>query len=68
LNTISLTGYYGPETRKIAEILVDSQMIDFISSDMHHPRHAEAFKRTLLMPYLEKLIAEDYPLKNTLLL
>ena len=68
LNTISLTGYYGPETRKIAEILVDSQMVDFISSDMHHPRHAEAFKRTLLMPYLEKLIAEDYPLKNTLLL
>jgi len=68
LNTISLTGYYGAETKKIAETLIDNQMIDFISSDMHHPRHAEAFKRALLMPYLEKLMAEDYPLKNTLLL
>lgn len=68
LNTISLTGYYGPEAKRIAETLVDNQMVDFISSDMHHPRHAEAFKRALLMPYLEKLIAEDYPLKNTLLL
>jgi hypothetical protein len=33
---------------------------------MHHPRHAEAFKNALRMPYLEKLLF-DYPLKNTLL-
>lgn len=67
LNTISLTGYYGLEIKKIAETLVDNQMIDFISSDMHHPRHAAAFHQALLMPYVEKLMAEDYPLKNTLL-
>ncbi|MES2278587.1 MAG: CpsB/CapC family capsule biosynthesis tyrosine phosphatase [Bacteroidota bacterium] len=68
LNTISLTGYYGPEIKKIAESLVDAQLVDFISSDMHHPRHAAAFHNALLMPYLEKLMADDYPLKNTLLL
>lgn len=68
LNTISLTGYYGAQAKKIAEDLVDHQMVDFISSDMHHPRHAEAFKRALLTPYLEKLIAEDYPLKNKMLI
>lgn len=67
LNTISLTGYYGIETKKIAESLVDNQMVDFISSDMHHPRHAAAFHQALKMPYLEKLMI-DYPLKNTLLL
>lgn len=67
LNTISLTGYYGPEIKKIAESLVDAQLIDFISSDMHHPRHASAFHNALLMPYLDKLMADDYPLKNTLL-
>jgi protein-tyrosine phosphatase len=48
LNTISLTGYYGPEAKKIAETMVDNQMIDFISSDMHHPRHADAFKRRII--------------------
>jgi tyrosine-protein phosphatase YwqE len=66
LNTISLTGYYGLGARKIAEQLIDNQLINFISSDMHHPRHAEAFKNALKMPYLEKLLF-DYPLKNTLL-
>lgn len=68
LNTISLTGYYGLEIKRIAEALIDNQMIDFISSDMHHPRHAAAFEQALLMPYMEKLMSEDYPLKNTLLL
>lgn len=67
LNTISLTGYYGPGIKKVAEALVDHQIVDFISSDMHHPRHAAAFKQALLTPYLDKLMAEEYPLKNKML-
>jgi tyrosine-protein phosphatase YwqE len=66
MNTISLTGYYGKEVKKMAENLVDHELIDFISSDMHHLRHAEAFKQALRMPYLEKLLF-DYPLKNIML-
>lgn len=67
LNTISLTGYYGKESKKLAENLIDSHLIDFISSDMHHLRHAEALKKALSTPYVEKLLS-GYPLKNTLLL
>lgn len=66
LNTISLTGYYGKTTKKLAEELVDNQMVDFISSDMHHPRHAQALEDALQTPYLHKLLF-DYPLKNVLL-
>jgi len=66
LNTISLTGYYGKESKKIAENLIDHQMIDFISSDMHHLRHADALENALRSPYVEKLLF-DYPLKNVLL-
>jgi tyrosine-protein phosphatase YwqE len=66
LNTISLTGYYGKPTKTLAEELVDNQMIDFISSDMHHPRHAQALDDALKLPYLRKLLF-DYPLKNVLL-
>jgi protein-tyrosine phosphatase len=66
LNTISLTGYYGKEAKKLAENLIDHQLIDFISSDMHHLRHAEAFKLALRMPYMEKLLF-DYQLKNVML-
>jgi protein-tyrosine phosphatase len=66
INTISLSGYYGKHAKKIAEEMVDNQMVDFISSDMHHPRHAAAFESTLTAPYLEKLLF-DYPLKNIML-
>lgn len=66
LNTISLTGYYGNDVKKAAETIVDNELVDFISSDMHHPRHAAAFKQALLTPYLDKLMI-DYPLKNKVL-
>jgi protein-tyrosine phosphatase len=66
LNTISLTGYYGKDTRKMAESLVDNDLVDFISSDMHHLRHAQAFKDALRTPYLQRLL-HDYPLKNVML-
>lgn len=66
INTISLTGYYGKPTQKMAEQMIDEQMVDFISSDMHHPRHAAAFEDALTTDYLEKLLV-NYPLKNKLL-
>jgi len=67
LNTISLTGYYGREAKKLAESLIDAQLVDFISSDMHHVRHAEALQHALRMPYLEKLMFE-MPLRNKMLI
>lgn len=67
MNTISLTGYYGGKTKEMAESMVDHNLVDFISSDMHHVRHAAALERSLKTTYLEKLLF-DYPLKNALLL
>jgi protein-tyrosine phosphatase len=66
LNTISLTGYYGKEIKKKAEEMVDADVVDFISSDMHHPRHASALKSALNYPHLQKILT-DYPLKNIML-
>ncbi|PJJ84004.1 tyrosine-protein phosphatase [Mucilaginibacter auburnensis] len=68
LNTISLTGYYGRETKKRAEEMIDLKLIDFISSDMHHPKHAAAFGDSLRTTYIEKVMFNDYPLKNITLL
>lgn len=67
MNTISLTGYYGAKTKEMAEAMVDHLLVDFISSDMHHTRHAMALEKSLRTSYLEKLLF-DYPLKNVLLL
>ncbi len=66
LNTISLTGYYGKDAKKKAENMIDMQLVDFISSDMHHLRHAAAFRDALSTPYIKKVLF-DYPLKNVLL-
>jgi len=66
LNSISLTGYYGRDVKNQAEMLVDNQLVDFISSDMHHQRHANAFADALRTSYMEKLLF-DYPLKNIML-
>ena len=66
LNTISLTGYYGKASQKIGEELVDRMMIDFIGSDMHHPKHANALQRSLTLPHVHKLLT-DYQLQNALL-
>jgi len=67
LNTISLTGYYGKDVKAAAEMLIDNQLIDYMSSDMHHPRHAAAFRDALRTTYIEKIMF-DYPLKNRMLL
>lgn len=66
MNTISLTGYYGKSIKQKAEAMVDAAIVDFISSDMHHPKHAAAFHNALSLPYVEKLLT-DYPLKNIML-
>lgn len=66
MNTISLTGYYGKDIKKRAEEMVDLQLVDFISSDMHHPRHADALRDALNTSYIEKVLF-NYPLKNIML-
>ena len=38
LNLMSLAGRYGPEARRMAQLLIEQGLIDFVSSDLHHPR------------------------------
>lgn len=66
LNTISLTGYYGKQTQRTAEQLVDHLLIDFIASDMHHLKHATALTSSLSTPYVQRLLT-DHQLQNELL-
>lgn len=55
INTISLVGYYGKEVKTAADALVNAGLVDFISSDMHHPRHAHALKTALQTSGIKKL-------------
>lgn len=55
LNTNSLVGYYGPGAKKIAERMIDENMIEFIGSDLHGQRHLEALQKVHLQKHLWKL-------------
>lgn len=66
LNINSLTGYYGPQTKKIAEMLIDKQLIRFLGSDCHHVGHVELLKQVVYVPHLQKLIESGNLLNVTL--
>jgi tyrosine-protein phosphatase YwqE len=38
LNLMSLAGRYGPDAQKMAQVLIQNGLVDFVSSDLHHPR------------------------------
>ena len=41
VNLLSFMGYYGKREQEIANRLLDANMVDFIGTDMHHPKHLQ---------------------------
>lgn len=66
MNFNSLSGHYGPEVKKQAELLVDEKLIDFVATDCHRMDHLMILEGNLKSPYIHKLA--DLPLKNSQLL
>ncbi|MFC6222561.1 tyrosine-protein phosphatase [Hymenobacter artigasi] len=66
VNLNSLSGYYSPAAKKVAEQLIDGELVDFVGTDTHHLRHTDTLaQRTLVQPYMEKLLR--LPLLNNTL-
>ncbi|MCU0435895.1 MAG: capsular biosynthesis protein [Bacteroidia bacterium] len=56
LNINSLTGHYSPEAKKVAEHLIDKNMVDFLGSDCHHAGHQQLMQRAIKTKALHKLL------------
>lgn len=56
-NLNSLTGYYSPGAKTVAEKLIDNGMVDFLGSDVHGLKHTESLSRVLGNKYLTKALA-----------
>jgi tyrosine-protein phosphatase YwqE len=67
LNINSLTGYYSDSTKKIAEQLIDKNMISFLGTDCHHEGHIELIKKALYEKHLLQLIKSGTLLNSTLI-
>jgi protein-tyrosine phosphatase len=64
LNINSLSGYYSPTARHVAEKMIDGALVDFVGTDSHNLRHTNTLRlKTLAAPYLKKLL--DLPLLNS---
>lgn len=48
LNINSLTGHYSPETKKVAEMLIEKNMIDLLGSDCHNINHIKLINSSAL--------------------
>lgn len=58
VNLLSLAGFYNREVKKIAESLVEKGWVDFIGTDMHHTRHADAIESYLSSREYRRLVSK----------
>jgi protein-tyrosine phosphatase len=56
LNLLSFSGYYGPQTRDIANYLVKKGYVEYLGSDLHHSKHLEQLRTSpVIARTVEKL-------------
>ena len=59
MNLLSLTGHYGPETKKIAEKMVAANLIDGAGSDCHRIEHLGTIEHHLTNKYFHQLANQE---------
>lgn len=47
INVLSLTGYYGKDERRMAEWLMNNDLVDYVGTDLHSLRHADSIDEYL---------------------
>lgn len=55
MNLNSLTGHYGPEIKRQAELLVDNDLIDYLGTDCHRIDHLDILQNNLDRKHFKKL-------------
>ncbi|HEY4650476.1 MAG TPA: CpsB/CapC family capsule biosynthesis tyrosine phosphatase [Pontibacter sp.] len=61
-NLNSLTGYYSPAAKAVAEKLIDNGLVDLVGSDVHSTKHLGSLQRVLSTKYISKVLS--LPLLN----
>lgn len=55
INLLSLAGYYGGTEQKMARILLDNELADFVGTDTHRPEHLEQIRSSGKDPWMQRL-------------
>ena len=57
ININSLSGYYSPDVKKIAEQLIDKEMVSLIGTDCHRMEHLDIYNDiSRKLPYFHKIL------------
>lgn len=67
VNINSFTEHYSVAVKKMAERLVDEQLITFLGTDCHHVGHLSLMNKALTSPHLHKLLSDKCLLNSDLL-
>ncbi len=65
INLLSLAGYYGKDEKSVAEYLIEKGYVDFIGTDLHHHRHADAIDAYLMSKDYRRHFKTLIPLNDT---
>ena len=55
LNLLSLTGFYGVKQKKLADKLLENNLINFVGSDIHNRNHIIEFEKRIRINNIKKL-------------
>jgi tyrosine-protein phosphatase YwqE len=66
LNLLSLTGHYSPQTRKIAEKMVEANLVDAVGTDCHRIEHLGIIEKLKTSKYLHQLANQENLFNKTL--
>jgi len=59
MNLLSLTNHYSPQTRKVAEKMVDADLIDAVGTDCHRIEHLMMLEDHLNLKHIHKLAEKE---------
>jgi tyrosine-protein phosphatase YwqE len=62
LNLNSLSGYYGPDAKRIAEKLIEMEIVQALGTDMHHMKHGAFLSKLVHEKSLRRIL--EMPLIN----
>ncbi|MGB0887703.1 MAG: tyrosine-protein phosphatase [Vicingaceae bacterium] len=66
LNLMSLAGHYSPQTKKVAEKMVDANLIDAVGTDCHRIEHLKMIGHHLNLKHIHKLAEQEQLFNKTL--
>lgn len=66
VNLPSISGYYSPVVKKMAQKLIESGMVDFLGTDTHNLKYLEEVEKALHDPMVVKLLQSGKLLNGTL--